>query len=193
MSHYPDFPTRHRHRKDTVAILKTRFSAAHRRKGDGGVRLAIFSWNWPDFMRNVHGCAFLLDFTLENQGIAETQWRKFLFDSLLQNPKVYFPPIRIVCPYDVELVTKIKNSWIKVIYWSIAKWWSEENVTFLLVYEFYELLLRFDEENRRNRQRCDHRSLFPSPSRVTSRLLRRLEGVGGLADCWKPLWLCALS
>ena len=34
LSHYPDSPTRHR--KDTVTILKTRFSAAHRSKGDGG-------------------------------------------------------------------------------------------------------------------------------------------------------------
>ena len=32
-------------------------------------------------------------------------------------------------------------------------------------------------ENRRKRQRCDQRSLFPSPSRITSRLLRRLECV----------------
>ena len=71
-------------------------------------------------MMNVHGCAFLLDFTLENQGIAETQRKKFLFESLLQNPKVYFPPIRIVCSYDVELVTMSKNLWIKVIYWSAA-------------------------------------------------------------------------
>ena len=46
-----------------------------------------------------------------------------------------------------------------------------------LVYEFRELLLRFDGENRRKRQRCEHRSLFPSPSRITSRLLRRLECV----------------
>ena len=45
------------------------------------------------------------------------------------------------------------------------------------MYEFRELLLRFDGENRRKRQRCDHRSLFPSPSRITSRLLRRLECV----------------
>ena len=28
-------------------------------------------------MTNVHGCTFPLDFTLENQGIAETQWRNF--------------------------------------------------------------------------------------------------------------------
>ena len=47
----------------------------------------------------------------------------------------------------------------------------------MLVYEFRKLLLRFDGENRRKRQRCDHRSLFPSPSRITSRLLRRLECV----------------
>ena len=97
-----------------------------------------------------------------------------------QNPKVYFPPIRIVCPYDVELVTTSKKSWIKVIYWSAAtnsKWKSEENVIFLLVYEFRDLLLRFDWENRRKRQHCDHRSLFPSPSRITSPLLWRLECV----------------
>ena len=30
-------------------------------------------------MRNGHGCAFLLGITLKNQGIAETQWRHFLF------------------------------------------------------------------------------------------------------------------
>ena len=76
-SHYPESPTRHRNGKDTVAILKTRFSPAHRSKGDRGIRLAMFSWNWRDFMTNVHGCTFPLDFTLENQGIAETQWRNF--------------------------------------------------------------------------------------------------------------------
>ena len=31
--------------------------------------------------------------------------------------------------------------------------------------------------NRRKQQHCDHRSLFPSPSRITSRLLRRFECV----------------
>ena len=67
-------------------------------------------------MKNVHGCTFLLNFTFENRGIAEMQLRNFLFKSLLQNPKVYFPPIRIVCPYDVELVTTNKNLWIKVFY-----------------------------------------------------------------------------
>ena len=54
------------------------------------------------------------------------------------------------------------------------------------MYEFRELLLRFDRENRRKRQRCDHRSLFPSPSRITSRLLRRLECVArriGASHC----------
>ena len=67
-------------------------------------------------MTNVHGCAVLLDFTFENQGIAETQRKFFFCLSLSQNPKVYFRPIRIVCPYDVDLVMMSKNLWIKVIY-----------------------------------------------------------------------------
>ena len=58
-----------------------------------------------------------------------------------------------------------------------SEWQSEENAIFLLVYEFHELLVHFHRENRRKRQHCDHRSLFPSPSRVTSPLLRRLECV----------------
>ena len=131
-------------------------------------------------MRNVHDCAFLLDFTLKIKELLKCSEEIFLFEFLLQNTKVHFPPIRIVCPYDVELVTTSKNLWIKVLYWSAAtnsKWLSEVNVIFLLVYEFHELLLRFDGENRRKWQRCDHRSLFPSPSRITSRLLRRLECV----------------
>ena len=45
------------------------------------------------------------------------------------------------------------------------------------MYEFCELLLHFDGENRRKRQCFDHRSLFPSLSQITSRLLRRLECV----------------
>ena len=131
-------------------------------------------------MTNVLGCAFLVDFTFENQGILKCNEEILLFESLLQNPKVYFPTIGIMCRYDVELVTMSKNLWIKVIHWSAAtnsKWQSEESVIFLLVYEFRELLLRFNKENRWKWQHCDHRSLFPSPSRITSCLLQRLEGV----------------
>ena len=72
----PWFPNSTKYSKDTVAILKTRISAAHHSKGGGGVWLAMFSWNWWDLITKVHGCAFLLDFTFENQGIAEMQWRK---------------------------------------------------------------------------------------------------------------------
>ena len=56
-------------------------------------------------------------FHFEKSRICWNTMKNFLFESLLQNPKVYFLPIRIVCPYDVELVTTSKNSWIKVIYW----------------------------------------------------------------------------
>ena len=57
----------------------------------------------------------------------------------------------------------------------------------LAVYEFRELLLRFDGENSRNQQRWDHRSLFPSPKsdHFSSATETRMCG---LADCWKPLW-----
>ena len=123
-------------------------------------------------------CSWLRIFAMKIKELPKCSEEFFLFEFLLQNTKVHFPPIRIVCPYDVELVMTSKNSWIKVIYWSAAtnsKWESEVNVIFLLVYEFRELLLRFDGENRRKWQRCDHRSLFPSLSRITSRLLRRLE------------------
>ena len=53
------------------------------------------------------------------------------------------------------------------------------------------VVIVFDGENRRKRQRCDHRSLFPSPSRITSRFLRRLEGVAWrivVSHCVRVLW-----
>ena len=50
----------------------------------------MFSWNWRDFMRNVHGFAFLLDFTSKNHGIAETQWKNFLFESFIKIWKFIF-------------------------------------------------------------------------------------------------------
>ena len=71
-----------------------------------GVRLAMFLRNWWDFMTNVYGCAFLPDFAFKKS--------RNLFEPLHQNPKVYFPQIRIVCP-DVELVTTSKNLWIKQV------------------------------------------------------------------------------
>ena len=50
-------------------------------------------------------------------------------------------------------------------------------IIFLLVYQFRELLLRFEGEHIQKWQCCDHQTLYPSPSRITSRLLWRLECV----------------
>ena len=54
-------------------------------------------------------------FHFKNQGIAERIKENVLFESLLHDPKVYFLTVRIVCPYDVELVTTSKHLWIKII------------------------------------------------------------------------------
>ena len=56
-------------------------------------------------MTNVRGYAFLQDFTLKIKELPKRNEENCLFGFLLQNRKVYFPPIRIGCPYDVELVT----------------------------------------------------------------------------------------
>ena len=50
----------------------------------------MYSWNWRDFMTNVHGCAFLLDFTFENQGIGDTQWRIFFVWAFSSKSKSLF-------------------------------------------------------------------------------------------------------
>ena len=69
-------------------------------------------------MTNVRGYAFMQDFTLKIKELPKRNEENCLFGFLLQNRKVYFPPIRIGCPYDVCRVghDESKNSWIKVIY-----------------------------------------------------------------------------
>ena len=139
----------------------------------------MFSWNWRDFMTNVLGCAFLLDFTFENQEIAETQWTIFFLSLYFKIRKFIFRQsescVLTMSSWSRRVKIRGLKSSVEVQQPTVSE--SEENVIFLLVYQFRELLLRFNGENRQKRQCCDHRSLFPSPSRITSRLLGRLECV----------------
>ena len=74
----------------------------------------MFSWNWRDFMTNVHGCAFLLDFTLENQGIVETQWRTFLVWVFTSKSESLFPPIKESCVLTMSSWSRrVKNRGLK--------------------------------------------------------------------------------
>ena len=69
---------------------------------------------------------FLQDFTFRNQEIAESQQRQIFVWVLISNPKIYFPTIKILRLYDVELVMASKNSRTKIIYQSAAtnsKWY----------------------------------------------------------------------
>ena len=107
--------------------VKTNLAVCAIAKIGGCIQLArgTGTTNWRDFMTNVHGCAFLLDFTLENQGIVETQWRIFFVWVLLQNPKVYFPPgqgsiFNFPGPKInfLQLFSNFKHGYIKKFYWS---------------------------------------------------------------------------
>ena len=142
-------------------------------------------------MTNVHGYAFLLDFPLgfrQSSNCRNTMKKIFCLSLYFKIWNFIFRQLQSR-PYDVELVTTGKNSCSKDIYWSAttnSKCLSEENVIFLLVYEFREWLLHFDEENKTKMAALWPTITFPIPEsdHFSSPTETR---ICGLADCWKPL------
>ena len=131
-------------------------------------------------MTNVHDCAFLLDFTFENQRIAETQQRTFFVWVFTSKSESLFSanqnrvltmsswsrPVKIrgLKSYSEVQLPTVSGNLKKMLYSCLC-------TSFVSCY--CVLTEKIDENG--SVVTIDHFS--PSPSRITSRLLRKLECV----------------
>ena len=131
-------------------------------------------------MTNVHGYAFLLGFPLDNRVIAETQWRKVFVEVFTSKSETLFSA-------NYNRVLRM-SSWSRRVKIRGVKTSIEAQLPTVSGYlkkmlyscscmSFVSGYCVLMKKIRRKWQLCDQRSLFPSPSRITSRLLRRLESV----------------
>ena len=65
----------------------------------------MLSWNWRDYMKNVVCGSFYIISLSEIKKLSKRNTESILVWVLNSNLKLYFPPIRILCPYDFQLVT----------------------------------------------------------------------------------------